>query len=402
MTHAVCICMQKQLGNREDENVKLTSSVPDQKHLRHHEASLSPGIGLSVPLLEVHATQGAGAGGWRGSFWGKVRNHIFRHTSAAWLDYSPYLLAGLEEQLRQQAAGDPSIPVPVFDGCVKLSKYKMQMQTGTTTRLDFLRHRLEAIFTDLTLPDNELSSSLAAPTSLLLSALWSLEPSPAASLSTPNSPTLRSAGLHVTFGTGTQRGQVYIPQLRLLREARLGVVHTAGDTFAARGSAVFGVALVAIGRRGRPSNQMGGPRLLFVVTLAAAGCRDYTSNQMRCLLESDDFGVKRSYRACCCTCNMAWTSTVLTASRRSPRRRGAVATSCTLEAGSTNIFGRVAIAVRAVAGVPRISAWAWPSYYICTLETILWDGADVFGQVAFAARDVAAHSRLGLRLRSIK
>ncbi|KAH9022798.1 hypothetical protein EDB84DRAFT_489010 [Lactarius hengduanensis] len=77
-------------------------------------------------------------------FLGEVRYHIFHHASAAWLDHSPRVVAGMEEQLRQQAVG---------------------------------------------------ALSTRAPTSLPQSALRSLEPSLAALLSTPNSSALRSAAL---------------------------------------------------------------------------------------------------------------------------------------------------------------------------------------------------------------
>lgn len=88
-------------------------------------------------------------------FLGEVRYHIFHHASAAWLDHSPRVVAGMEEQLRQQAVG---------------------------------------------------ALSTRAPTSLPQSALRSLEPSLAALLSTPNSSALRSAAL-ATSPSGPQPGR---------------------------------------------------------------------------------------------------------------------------------------------------------------------------------------------------
>ncbi|KAH8987924.1 hypothetical protein EDB83DRAFT_2535549 [Lactarius deliciosus] len=100
-----------------------------------------------------------------------ARARLLPHASASWLEHSPHLVAGKEEEFRSVAVA-PLAPLDVAGGYARLAEYRQQVEAGTMSRSEFEAHRSAILMAD---PGLGLPSSLAVSSPLLR---LSMEPSP--------------------------------------------------------------------------------------------------------------------------------------------------------------------------------------------------------------------------------
>ncbi|KAH9011202.1 hypothetical protein EDB83DRAFT_2322234 [Lactarius deliciosus] len=100
-----------------------------------------------------------------------ARARLLPHASASWLEHSPHLVAGKEEEFRSVAVA-PLAPLDVAGGYARLTEYWQQVEAGTMSRSEFEAHRSAILMAD---PGLGLPSSLAVSSPLLR---LSMEPSP--------------------------------------------------------------------------------------------------------------------------------------------------------------------------------------------------------------------------------
>jgi len=116
------------------------------------------------------------------AFLAEVRNCLLRHATADWLDHSPHVIAGIEDQLCSLAAVAQPGPAPAFNGYVWLAKYAAQLAEGTMSWMEFEKHRVDIILTDPALQSGDPVSSPEAastvPQSTPCSALPGASPVP--------------------------------------------------------------------------------------------------------------------------------------------------------------------------------------------------------------------------------
>ncbi|KAH8990060.1 hypothetical protein EDB86DRAFT_2831355 [Lactarius hatsudake] len=96
---------------------------------------------------------------------------LLPHASASWLEHSPHLVAGKEEEFRSVAMA-PLAPLDIAGGYARLAEYRQQVEAGTMSRSEFEAHRSAILMAD---PRLGLPSSLAVLSPLLR---LSMEPSP--------------------------------------------------------------------------------------------------------------------------------------------------------------------------------------------------------------------------------
>ncbi|KAH8991134.1 hypothetical protein EDB86DRAFT_3080117 [Lactarius hatsudake] len=96
---------------------------------------------------------------------------LLPHASASWLEHSPHLVAGKEEEFRSVAMA-PLAPLDIAGGYARLTEYWRQVEAGTMSRSEFEAHRSAILMAD---PGLGLPSSLAVSSPLLQ---LSMEPSP--------------------------------------------------------------------------------------------------------------------------------------------------------------------------------------------------------------------------------
>ncbi|KAH9083395.1 hypothetical protein EDB83DRAFT_2511696 [Lactarius deliciosus] len=100
-----------------------------------------------------------------------ARARLLLHASASWLEHSPHLVAGKEEEFRSVAVA-PLAPLDVAGGYARLAEYRQQVEASTMSRSEFEAHRSAILMAD---PGLGLPSSLAVSSPLLR---LSMEPSP--------------------------------------------------------------------------------------------------------------------------------------------------------------------------------------------------------------------------------
>ncbi|KAH9029292.1 hypothetical protein EDB83DRAFT_2526141 [Lactarius deliciosus] len=110
-----------------------------------------------------------------------ARARLLPHASASWLEHSPHLVAGKEEEFRSVAVA-PLAPLDVAGGYARLAEYRQQVEAGTMSRSEFEAHRSAILMAD---PGLGLPSSLAVSSPLLR---LSMEPSPLRAATAASSP----------------------------------------------------------------------------------------------------------------------------------------------------------------------------------------------------------------------
>ncbi len=115
------------------------------------------------------------------AFLAKVRDRLLCHATVDWLDHSPHIIAGIEDQLHLSEAAAPPDPAPPFDGYVWLAKYAVQLAAGTMSWMEFEKHRINIILTDPSLQSGDPISSPEAASTAPQSALPGASPAPSPS-----------------------------------------------------------------------------------------------------------------------------------------------------------------------------------------------------------------------------
>ncbi|KAH9075649.1 hypothetical protein EDB83DRAFT_2312088 [Lactarius deliciosus] len=139
-------------------------------------------------------------------------DRLLPHASASWLEHSPHLVTGKEEEFRS-AAMALLAPLDVASGYAQLAEYRQQVEAGTMSHSEFEAHRSAILMTD---PGLGLLSSLAVSSPLL----WlSMEPSPVGGGVSPaialselfSNQTLHSPVVRATTATSSPSGFTTTP-----------------------------------------------------------------------------------------------------------------------------------------------------------------------------------------------
>ncbi|KAI9450699.1 hypothetical protein BJY52DRAFT_1191606 [Lactarius psammicola] len=136
----------------------------------------------------AHISVDAGEDAQVAAFLRDVRACLLPHATEAWLEHSPWVVAGMEEELWQHAAAPVAVPVvapvaeadprpspaPPQDDFLLLSEYSQRVEAGTMSEAEFEAHKVRVLTTGQR-PRASVSPALSvAPPSS------SLAPSPSA------------------------------------------------------------------------------------------------------------------------------------------------------------------------------------------------------------------------------
>ncbi|KAH9037340.1 hypothetical protein EDB84DRAFT_1437470 [Lactarius hengduanensis] len=115
-----------------------------------------------------------------GTFLQDVRGQLLQHATSEWIEHSPRVVAGREDQLRQLAAAR-ALPAPArlsplpLDDYSQLAEYAKRVNEGTMTSTEFEEHRLRVLTAGRGVP------SVASPSLSVVPPPSSLAPTPSPS-----------------------------------------------------------------------------------------------------------------------------------------------------------------------------------------------------------------------------